>query len=79
VSSLSVASLPKNSYCTTALWVKSQERALGIVGTTVLSLFPLLPQLSLWCAGGNLSLLSLFFFFSVLFAEVAANQARPHT
>ena len=72
-----MASLPKNSYCTTALWVKScgcfsagssargvvpslsdpwwrkgwwrvsQERALGIVGTTVLSLCSLLPQLTL--------------------------------
>ena len=55
-----------------------QERALGIVGTTVFSLFPLLPQLSLWCAGGNLSLLS-HFLFSLFFSLKSSPTRRART
>ena len=95
MSSPSVASLPKSSCCTTALWVKScgcfsaGSSARGVVpslpdpwwckgdgggchksaplelwGPPCCPSLPLLPQLSLWCAGGNLLshfLLSLFF------------------
>jgi hypothetical protein len=55
-----------------------QERALGIVGTTVFSLFPLLPQLSLWCAGGNLSLLSHFLFYQ-FFSQKSPPIRRART
>ena len=55
-----------------------QERALGIVGTSVFSFFPLLPQLSLWCAGGNLSLLS-HFLFSLFFSQKSPPIRRART
>jgi hypothetical protein len=57
----------------------SQERALGIVETTVLSLCSLLPQLTLSGVPVVISVPIKILIYSFLFAEVAANQARPHT
>jgi hypothetical protein len=48
------------------------------MGTTVFSLFPLLPQLFLWWAGGNLSLLS-HFLFSLFFSQKSPPIRRART
>ena len=94
-SSLLVASLPKNSDRTTALWVKScgcfsaGSSARGVVPSLTESAplelwerlyFPLspLPHLSLWCAGGNLCLLS-HFLFSLFFSQKSLPIRRART
>jgi hypothetical protein len=103
-----VASLPKNSYCSTKQWVKScgcfsagssaqgvvqslsdpwwrkgwwrvsQERALGIVGTTVFSLCSLLPQLTLPGVPVVISVLYNFL-FSLFFSQKSPPIRRART